>query len=178
MVVPEIAPGEDCPSDPVTDPAHPLHPANLVANTVNAMFHNGRVVVDGPAMLTLQVLAHNMAERTTALLCSAAPDAGANTASTTNMRIFDGALHAGILLMAPQHLDHTIQNGDYFYPLPVHALFAGADHVANAPNFPRPCATCRGRSPWSPRLWGPTTFRRSDSPSCSTSARARPGRTR
>lgn len=136
MVVPEIAPGEECPSDPVTDPAHPLHPANLVANTVNAMFHNGRVVVDGPAMLTLQVLAHNMAERTTALLCSAAPDAGANTASTTNMRIFDGALHAGILLMAPQHLDHTIQNGDYFYPLPVNALFAGADHVANAPNFP------------------------------------------
>lgn len=83
MVVPEIAPGEECPSDPVTDPAHPLHPANLVGQHGQRHVSQRRVVVDGPAMLTLQVLAHNMAERTTALLCSAAPDAGANTASTT-----------------------------------------------------------------------------------------------
>nr|AHM96067.1 major capsid protein [Papiine alphaherpesvirus 2] len=136
VIVPDIAPGEECPTDPATDTAHPLHPAQLVANTLNAMLHNGRVVADGPALLTLQVLAHNAAERTTALLCAAAPDAGANTASTANMRLFDGALHAGVLLMAPQHLDQTVELGEYFYVLPVHALFAGADHVMNAPGFP------------------------------------------
>ncbi|BAP00698.1 major capsid protein; VP5 [Pteropodid alphaherpesvirus 1] len=136
MVVPEIAAGEECPTDPTTDTAHPLHPANLVANTLNAMLHNGRVVADGPAMLTLQILAHNAADRTTAILYGSAPDAGANTAATANMRTFDGALHAGILLMASQHLDQTVDLGEYFFPLPTNALFAGPEHIVYMPNFP------------------------------------------
>ncbi|QPO25152.1 major capsid protein [Bovine alphaherpesvirus 2] len=136
VIVPEIAAGEDAPTDPASDTAHPLHPANLVANTANAMFHNGRVVVDGPALLTLRALANNAAERTTAILGGAAPDAGSNTASTANMRVYDGSLHCGVLLMASQHMDQTIAPNEFFYPLPVHAMFAGRDHVAHALGFP------------------------------------------
>nr|QBH76112.1 hypothetical protein [Human alphaherpesvirus 2] len=46
------------------------------------------------------------------------------------------------------------------------------------PTSPRPCATWRATSPWSPRPWGPTTSPPSASPWCSTPARARRGRTR
>ncbi|AFR32461.1 major capsid protein [Leporid alphaherpesvirus 4] len=68
LIVPEIAAGEDVPTDPAADTAHPMHPANLVANTFNAMLHNGRLVVDGPALLTLRAVANNSAERTAAIL--------------------------------------------------------------------------------------------------------------
>ncbi|AMB16992.1 major capsid protein [Macropodid alphaherpesvirus 1] len=136
MIVPTIGDGEDCPVDPITDNAHPLNPTNLVANSLNALFHNGRVTVDGPAMLTLHVLAQNIMERSTAILTAIAPDAGSNTASTATMRIYDGALHAGILLMAPQHLDQTVDLADYFYPLATHALFASPEHITHIPQFP------------------------------------------
>ncbi|ADO13809.1 major capsid protein [Saimiriine alphaherpesvirus 1] len=135
VVVPEVPAGEEAPVDPA-DPGHPLNPHQLMANTFNAMLHNGRVVVDGPAMLTLQALVHHAAERTTPLLGASGPDAGSATAATANMRFYDGALHAGVLLMASQHRDQTVRLNDYFYPLPVHALFAHHEHVANAPRFP------------------------------------------
>ncbi|QOD40186.1 MCP [Macropodid alphaherpesvirus 2] len=136
MIVPTIGEEEDCPVDPLTDNAHPLHATNLVANSLNVLLHNGRVSVDGPAMLTLQVITQHIMERTTALLTTISPDVGANTASTTNMRIYDGALHGGILLMAPQHLDQTVDLGQYFYPLATHALFASPEHITHIPRFP------------------------------------------
>ncbi|AQS79197.1 major capsid protein VP5 [Ateline alphaherpesvirus 1] len=153
VIVPEVPAGEEAPVDPA-DPLHPLNPHQLVANTLNAMLHNGRVVVDGPALLTLQALAHHAAERTTPLLSAAGPDAGAAAASTANMAFYDGALHAGVLLMASQHRDQAVRLDEYFYPLPVGALFADHEHVVNAPQFPAELREAARAAPMVPPGFG------------------------
>ena len=124
MVVPEA--DEEVGAD---DPRHPLHPRNLVPNSLNVLFHNACVAVDADAMLILQETVTNMAERTTPLLASAAPDAGMATVATRDMRTHDGSLHHGLLMMAYQPNDATLLEGAFFYPAPVNALFACADHL-------------------------------------------------
>ncbi|QBM10881.1 Major capsid protein [Caprine alphaherpesvirus 1] len=128
VVVPDIGPDEEPPSG-ADHPRHPLHPANLVANSFNVLFHNARVAVDADALLVLQEAVTNMAERTAVVVVDAGPDAGAATAATRDMRTRDAALHHGILMMAYQKNDATLLDGAFFYPAPVHALFACPDHL-------------------------------------------------
>ncbi|AID52721.1 major capsid protein [Falconid herpesvirus 1] len=134
VVVPEVAADEEPALGP-EDPRHPLNGRNLVPNTFNVLFHNGRLSVDADAMLTLQEVINNMAERTTGIMCGADPDVGASVASTRNLRTFDGTLHHGLLMMAYPHNDETILAGTYFYPAPVNALFACHDHLASMPGL-------------------------------------------
>nr|AEW89385.1 major capsid protein [Human alphaherpesvirus 3]AGC94529.1 mayor capsid protein [Human alphaherpesvirus 3]AKE13378.1 major capsid protein [Human alphaherpesvirus 3]AKG57933.1 ORF40 [Human alphaherpesvirus 3] len=130
VIVPEIPADEEAPTTP-EDPRHPLHAHQLVPNSLNVYFHNAHLTVDGDALLTLQELMGDMAERTTAILVSSAPDAGAATATTRNMRIYDGALYHGLIMMAYQAYDETIATGTFFYPVPVNPLFACPEHLAS-----------------------------------------------
>ncbi|AQM74704.1 major capsid protein [Bovine alphaherpesvirus 5] len=128
VVVPDLPPDEEPPAGP-EHPRHPLHPANLVANSFNVLLHNARVAVDADALLVLQEVVTNMAERTSVVVVEAGPDAGTATAATRNMRTLDAALHHGVLMMAYQRNDETLLDGAFFYPAPVHALFACPDHL-------------------------------------------------
>ncbi|ACT88339.1 major capsid protein [Felid alphaherpesvirus 1] len=134
LVIPDLGRDEEAPASP-DDPRHPLNPRHLVANSFNVMFHNGRIMVDTDALLVLQDVVTNMAERTTPILTAAGPDVGATTATTREMRTFDGTLHHGLLMMAYQRNDETLFDGTFFYPAPVNALFACPDHLAALPGM-------------------------------------------
>nr|APQ35048.1 major capsid protein [Equid alphaherpesvirus 1] len=134
VVIPDLGAEEIAPTSP-SDPRHPLNPRHLVPNTLNILFHNARVAVDTDALLLLQEVVTNMAERTTPVLATAAPDAGTATAVTQEMRTFDGTLHHGILMMAYQRNDETLLEGTFFYPAPVNALFACPEHLGALPGL-------------------------------------------
>ncbi|QBN85138.1 major capsid protein-like protein [Phocid alphaherpesvirus 1] len=134
IIIPDLGKDEEAPSSP-EDPRHPLNPRHLVPNSFNVMFHNARVNVDTDALLLLQEVVTNMAERTTPILASASPDTGTATALTQNMKTYDGTLHHGILMMAYQRNDETLMDGTFFYPAPVNAMFACPDHLAALPGL-------------------------------------------
>ncbi|ASW27088.1 major capsid protein [Beluga whale alphaherpesvirus 1] len=147
VVVPDVPPDQEAPSS-VDDPRHPLNPRNLVPNSLNVLFHNARVTVDTDALLILQEAMPNMAERTSAVVATAGPDAGMATAATQHMRTYDAALHHGLLMMAYQANDETLLDGTFFYPAPVNPLFACADHLAALPGVgPRVLAAGREAPP-------------------------------
>ncbi|SCL76954.1 major capsid protein [Spheniscid alphaherpesvirus 1] len=129
VVVPEIGKDEEPPVAP-DDPRHPLNARHLVPNSMNVLLHNARVVTDSDALLTLQEVVSDAAERTTCILAGAAPDVGAMTAGTRGIRTYDGSLHHGLLMMAYPRNDGTIMDGTFFYPAPVNALFACHEHLA------------------------------------------------
>ncbi|AAG27215.1 major capsid protein [Cercopithecine alphaherpesvirus 9] len=130
IVIPDIPGDEQTPTN-IEDPRHPLHPHQLVPNSLNVYFHNAKLIVDGDALLTLQELMTDMAERTTPILTSIAPDAGATTVITRNMRTYDGALYHGLIMMSFPSYDETIMTGTFFYPVPVNPLFSCAEHLTS-----------------------------------------------
>ncbi|UJO49836.1 UL19 [anatid alphaherpesvirus 1] len=136
VIIPDLAADEEPPIGP-DDARHPLNARHLVPNSINVLFHNARIVVDSDALLTLQESVHEMAERTTAILSSTGPDFGAATVGTRLLRTYDGTLHHGLLMMAYPRNDETVAAGTFFYPAPVHALFAYYEHIAAFNGLPR-----------------------------------------